>query len=359
MTARADEGPPCLNCGAAVTGQYCGQCGQRATTRLISLWELVSDAFGDLCELDSRLWRTMLPLLVRPGHLTRDYLQGRRARYMPPFRMYLVLSLLFFLIAFFDPHDQLAIFYETPAETAAVDDLEKAARRQEARETLEALVAEGVLDESVLAPDGPLGDIAPEIDSGTAAPDGADPPGLSVRYNDDEAECLSVSGEFDSAPAWFKRRFSKERIEQVCERVKAAGAAGVAKEVLDNMPIALLVLLPIMAFVLKLMYPLSRRYYVEHLLFFVHFHAFLFVLITLQVLWTRLISLIGLNEAIAVLPVVATSFYVPVYLYKSMRRVYGQGHLWTTLKLVALTGTYLFMLTIMIAAALLFAVFSL
>lgn len=359
MTARVDEGPPCLNCGTAVTGQYCGQCGQRATTRLISLWELVSDAFGDLFELDSRLWRTMLPLLIRPGLLTRDYLQGRRARYMPPFRMYLVLSLLFFLIAFFDPHDQLAIFYETPAETASVDDPEKAARRQEAREALEALVAEGVLDESVLAPDGPLGENAPDVDTGTAATDGANPPGLSVRFSDEEAECFSASGEFDSAPAWFKRRFSKERMEQVCERVKAAGATGVAKEVLDNMPIALLVLLPIMAFVLKLMYPLSRRYYVEHLLFFVHFHAFLFVLITLQVLWTRLILLIGLDEAIAVLPVVATSFYVPVYLYKSMRRVYGQGHVWTTLKFVALTGTYLFMLLIMIAAAMLFAVFSL
>ena len=359
MTATADEGPPCLNCGTAVTGQYCGQCGQRATTRLISLWELVSDAFGDLFELDSRLWRTMIPLLVRPGLLTRDYLQGRRARYMPPFRMYLVLSLLFFLIAFFDPHDQLAIFYETPAETTDVDVPEGAERRQEAREALERLVAEGVLDESVLAPDGPLAGVERQTDSDATTSDEAAAPGLSVRLNDDEAECIAIGGEYDSAPEWFQRRFTKERMEQVCKRVKAAGATGVAREMLDNMPIALLVLLPIMAFVLKFLYPLSRRYYVEHLLFFVHFHAFLFVLITLQVLWTRLIMLIGLHEAIAVLPVVATSFYVPVYLYKSMRRVYGQGHLWTTLKFVALTAAYLFMLSMMIVVALLFAVFSL
>ncbi len=359
MTSTADEGPPCLNCGTAVTGQYCGQCGQRATTRLISLWELVSDAFGDLFELDSRLWRTMIPLLIRPGLLTRDYLQGRRARYMPPFRMYLVLSLLFFVIAFFDPHDQLAIFYETPAESADVDASPDSAGRQEAREALEALVAEGVLDASVLGPDGPLADDRPTANAERPAPGVSEPPGVSIRFNDDDAECFSADGDFDAAPEWFKRRFTKARMEQVCERVKAAGAAGVGREVLDNMPIALLVLLPIMAFVLKLMYPLSRRYYVEHLLFFVHFHAFLFVLITLQILWTRLIVLIGLHDAIAVLPVVATSFYVPVYLYKSMRRVYGQGHLWTTLKFVALTATYLFMLTIMIAAALLFAVFSL
>lgn len=359
MTAEADEGPPCLNCGVAVTGQYCGQCGQRATTRLISLWELVRDAFGDLFELDSRLWHTMIPLLVRPGLLTRDYLQGRRARYMPPFRMYLVLSLLFFLIAFFDPQDQLAIFYEAPAETAAVDDEAVAARRQEARDTLEALAEEGIPDESVLGPGGPLADSATVGETGEREPDTADPPGFSVRISDDDNECFSVDDDLDSMPDAFKRRFSKERLEQVCERVRAAGAAGVLREVLDNMPIALLVLLPIMAFVLKLLYPLSRRYYVEHLLFFIHFHAFLFVLITLQVVWSRLIVLVGLHEAIAVLPVVATSFYVPIYLYKSMRRVYGQGHFWTTLKFVAMTVTYLFMLTVMVAAVLVFAVFSL
>ena len=85
----AGEMPECLNCGAHMRGQYCGHCGQRGSNRLISLWELVRDAFGDIFELDSRLWQTLVPLLIRPGLLTHDYLQGRRARYMPPFRMYL------------------------------------------------------------------------------------------------------------------------------------------------------------------------------------------------------------------------------------------------------------------------------
>ena len=94
--------PPelCLNCGTALGGQYCGNCGQRAASRLISIWELLRDAFGDLLELDSRLWRTLIPLMTRPGKLTRDYLEGRRARFMPPFRMYIVLSIVFFLVAF-------------------------------------------------------------------------------------------------------------------------------------------------------------------------------------------------------------------------------------------------------------------
>ncbi|MDA0706295.1 MAG: DUF3667 domain-containing protein [Proteobacteria bacterium] len=78
------EQPVCLNCGSHLRGQYCGHCGQRSGSRLISLWELIRDAFGDLFELDSRLWRTVVPLLSRPGRLTHDYLQGWRARYMPP-----------------------------------------------------------------------------------------------------------------------------------------------------------------------------------------------------------------------------------------------------------------------------------
>ena len=86
----------CLNCGTTLAGQYCGNCGQRAHSRLISIWELLRDAFGDLLELDSRLWRTLIPLAVRPGKLTRDYLEGRRARFMPPFRTYLVFSIVFF-----------------------------------------------------------------------------------------------------------------------------------------------------------------------------------------------------------------------------------------------------------------------
>ena len=109
--------PSCLNCGTSLSGQYCGNCGQRARSRLISLWGLVREAFGDLLELDSRLWQTLGPLIIRPGKLTRDYLLGRRARFMPPFRTYLVLSVLFFLVAFFDPREEFNVLFEPAAET--------------------------------------------------------------------------------------------------------------------------------------------------------------------------------------------------------------------------------------------------
>jgi len=140
----AGEMPECLNCGAHLRGQYCGNCGQRARGRLISLWELVRDAFGDLFELDSRLWRTLVPLVVRPGRLTYDYLQGRRARYMPPFRMYLVLSLLFFLVAFFDPRETFGIFYE-PQTLEEIDHEERREAAEVADEVRRDLAEEGII----------------------------------------------------------------------------------------------------------------------------------------------------------------------------------------------------------------------
>lgn len=301
----AGEMPECPNCGAHLRGQYCGNCGQRGSSRLISLWELVRDAFGDLFELDSRLWRTLVPLIIRPGRLTHDYLQGRRARYMPPFRMYLVLSLLFFLVAFFDPRETFGIFYEPQSQEEAES-------------------------------------------------------GPKVRINGESpAETDCQVDEFDiNGPEWLKRRLTPERLVRICEEVKKDDGRQFLSNLYDNLPLALIVLLPFMAFVLKALYPLSRRYYVEHLLFFVHFHAFAFLILTLQILLGRVNSLLPTPRAVGILVIIAASFYVPVYLFVAMRRVYGQGRLITAAKYAVLTMTYLAGLTVTMLGAVTMAAFA-
>jgi hypothetical protein len=340
----AGEMPECLNCGAHLRGQYCGTCGQRARSRLISLWELIRDAFGDLFELDSRLWRTLVPLVIRPGQLTHDYLQGRRARYMPPFRMYLVLSLVFFLVAFFDPRETFGIFYDPQTLEEASDE-----ERREAAE-----IAEEVRRD--LAEDGII--IGAPQDPEETGDDPGD--GLKIRINGEdgaEAECqvddFSISG-----PEWLKRRLTPERLVHVCEQIKKDRGRQFLQNLYDNVPIALIVLLPIMAFVLQVLYPLSRRYYVEHLLFFVHFHAFMFLILALQILISRLNAALPTPDAIGVLIIVAASFYVPVYLFVAMRRVYGQGRLLTTAKYIVLTVSYLAGFTLTMLGAVTMAAFS-
>jgi len=95
----APVAPRCDNCGASVSGRYCGNCGQRLEPPVHSLWHFLTVAMEDVTHADTRLWRTLRALLFKPGYLTHEFLAGRRARYLPPVRLYLVLSVVFFLCA--------------------------------------------------------------------------------------------------------------------------------------------------------------------------------------------------------------------------------------------------------------------
>ncbi len=338
-----DESPVCLNCGSRLRGQYCGSCGQRSRGRLISIWELLREAFGDLLEIDSRLWRTLIPLLVKPGLLTKDYLEGRRARYMPPFRTYLVLSLIFFVVAFFDPRDNLSLLFEPPPEPTAEEIAARDKQLEQAREKLQSAVEDGAVPKEAME----------------AFKDGR---GLRVSINGDgdgeDAGCTIDDDDWREIPDWLEKRLTVERAEQVCERIRLDDGKTFLDLMLDNIPIALIVLLPLMALMLKILYPLSRRYFVEHLLFFVHFHAFFFLILILEIVFARTIALAPLPEAIPILVLVAASLYVPVYLYMAMRRVYGQGHAITFMKYVILLGAYVAGASVTLMGAALFALLA-
>ncbi|MBS0389439.1 MAG: DUF3667 domain-containing protein, partial [Proteobacteria bacterium] len=89
----------CANCRAPLAGRYCSACGQRVDTEPHSVGHFIGEATEVLTHADSRLWGTIWPLLSRPGFLTREYFAGRRARYLQPFRLYLITSVLFFVLA--------------------------------------------------------------------------------------------------------------------------------------------------------------------------------------------------------------------------------------------------------------------
>lgn len=305
----------CLNCGARLQGQYCATCGQRANSRLIKLWQLVSEAFGDLFEMDSRLWRTLIPLVVRPGQLTRDYLQGKRARFMPPFRMYLVLSLVFFIVAFFDPREELGLLFEPPEEAASTID-------------------------------------AGSADAGVV-PAEADSSKKIAENCDIEVEVWS------GMPAILARQLTSERLERICRQVVADQGKSLVAEVVSSVPTALIVLLPLMALVQKALYPLSRRYYVEHLLFFVHLHSFFFLLITLQIVLTRLAEADRLPDLATGLMVAGSWLYMPVYVFVALRRVYGQSRWATFFKFIALVVAYVLGFSTIMAVTFAIAAFSL
>jgi uncharacterized protein DUF3667 len=90
----------CRNCGVLMQGQYCYACGQKAAHPNVTVRELAHDAFHEFAHLDnSKIAQTLKLLLFKPGELTAEFLRGRRVRYIPPLRLYLVCSLLFFALA--------------------------------------------------------------------------------------------------------------------------------------------------------------------------------------------------------------------------------------------------------------------
>jgi hypothetical protein len=308
---------------------------------------------------------------------------------MPPFRMYLVLSLVFFVVAFFDPHQSFSILFEAEPQPAAVElsqeDIERGeASREEARRAVAELVEEGMIDESLVGPGGLIdldatrpasSENRPAAPEAPPRPDAQptaehssersevrnEPDNFVISFDDPGFDINCDEGNFSvgSAPEWLQRRLTEDRLRHMCERGKAVGPAGILSAMLDNVPAALLILLPMLALVLKLLYPLARRYYVEHLLFLVHFHSFIFFLLTLLVLWAKFAELLSLPTAVTVLPSTAGGFYVPAYLFMALRHVYRQGRIVTFLKFSLLALVYLVSFSFIMLGAFLLAAFSL
>jgi len=92
-----EGGATCPSCGAEIVGAYCSACGQRNDDLRRSIFDLLRDVLADTFSFDSRMWRTLGLLVIAPGVVPTDYCHGKRSRYTPPVRLFLVVSFLFFL----------------------------------------------------------------------------------------------------------------------------------------------------------------------------------------------------------------------------------------------------------------------
>lgn len=98
------ESTRCLNCASVLHGPFCSQCGQEHSAGPVSLREYVRDVLDDLGEFDSKLFRSLWPLVAKPGFLTLEFLAGKRVSYLLPSRFYILVSIVFFfLVNHFDP----------------------------------------------------------------------------------------------------------------------------------------------------------------------------------------------------------------------------------------------------------------
>ncbi len=90
----------CLNCDTPLRPEdnYCPNCGQENNTHQIPVKHIVLETFEDFFHFDTKLWNTVKTTFTRPGKITTDYLEGKRARYVPPVKLYIFISFIFFLL---------------------------------------------------------------------------------------------------------------------------------------------------------------------------------------------------------------------------------------------------------------------
>jgi hypothetical protein len=216
---------------------------------------------------------------VRPGFLTQEFLRGRRARYLPPFRLYLVVSLFFFVV--------LAAFPD---------------------------------DSGRLIQIGPPG--APKVVT----------PGERAGPPDVTCEKLSYHG---PARSWVQPRLTTACHHAVQDRGRELG-----REFLHNVPRTMFVFLPLLAGIMMLLYWRPRRFYIEHLLFLVHNHAFVFLFVGMYILGARAVEPLYVSKALSGGIEFGVFAYLVWYLYTALRRVYGNGRRRTLAKFVAIGFAY-------------------
>jgi hypothetical protein len=288
MSGQTDAVAICRNCGAAAPAAYCPACGQETRVRMPTFLQFMRDAGGRLVAFDGRLWRTLAALVLRPGFLTREYLAGRRRRYIRPARLFLVASLLLFaaLRVVVEFGDGYIIRFDSPAKNATQEN--GAAQARDAAREKEGDHGSGL-----------------HVDDDLNVDLGVEIPTLKRRIER------------------FRRLSSREREAQIVDGTLRYG------------PYAMFVLLPAFALLLKVLYlgrrreyPARPRLYAEHIVFAAHYHSFLFLAIVVA-------------NVVAVGPLRAALIaWMAVYGLWSLRVVYGGSWLGIAARSLAIFFVY-------------------
>jgi hypothetical protein len=394
------EGQHCANCGTPMQGEFCHACGQSIHSVLKPIHGMLEDTLDIVFHVDGRVVHTIPPLLLKPGFLTLEYFSGRRVRYIAPFRLMFVLSLL----AFFVIHLQIDSVSEkfgldgnglkgplplivmdddlqhahTPAEVRTtlnekLDVLDKARKtaglpqaakieidvaaqkvRDQANQRLIALHATPLSAASSAEPTATA--LSEPAQSSSA---GETPEALSKDPDEKMTPIhiawlpnmvnarLNLMGEHISAN-WHNFKHGNAATREASKQRLISGFFGV-------LPPTMFVLMPIFALLLKVFYVFKRRLYVEHLIVALHSHAFLFLNLLLGALVTMLATWVKPHAAWLALPLgwigIALWLWMPIYLLIMQKRVYRQGWPMTIVKYLVIGWCYSWLLLFALAIA--------
>jgi hypothetical protein len=318
LAAPDREPARCLNCETVIEGRHCAQCGQASDVHVLSMKEVAGDVTHSLLHLDSRVWRTLRLLVRKPGELTREFIAGRHQLYIPPFRLYLAVSILYFALSALLPDSDLFSLDasgDTVIAPVSIDVPEELKRELE---------AEGVPAAKV---EGALGD--------------------------DDSCKVSLFGDTPNSTPF------EQTLARACEQMKRDGGKLFAERFAATAPKLMFVFLPLMAGVALLFYWRPRRLYAEHLVLFLHNHAFTFLLLGFTAILNQIAEFGFPGAGVLNLVMFLMWCWLPYYVYRSMRVVYGNGRALTLLKFFVISTIYFALLAVTMMAGMLFTIYNL
>ncbi len=276
----------CPNCGQMLqaSDRFCRQCGQPNHDLRIPFNHLILELLEGIFHFDSKSFRTIGLLLFKPGLLTNEFKAGRRVSYVPPIRMYIFLSFIFFLILSLSGGKR-HIGVEPPNDGALQD---------------------------------------------STSVEGGESIGLNLTLFNIQSKLLKGLNENQIDSVFDAQHIEKTVINKFMarqlSRIETDGKAEFKHKLRGAVSYMTFVLMPIFALYMYLLYRKQTEYYIDCLVFSVHFHSFIYLLLTLIII-IRL--LLNWDFLYLVVPIV-----LGVYCYCGLRSVYGQSRLMTILKTI-------------------------
>lgn len=297
--------PACLNCGSSLVDAYCAACGQRNMDMRVPARELALDAVEDGLSVDSRMGRTIVPFLFRPGFLTVEWTRGRRARFSSPLRLYLLTSFVFFLAS--------SLASSEPALHLGVD------REAEPVQATSMDAVKGLQDGIQGAP------------VREAPAEGGKPRKGPIVTPGTEEQHAGLR-----AKGWIGRRID-DRWRELAAMPEKDVARRVDAAFREWVPRVMFFLVPAATLILGLLW--RRRWLSEHAVLALHLHAFAFTVFT-ALLVLRTLPWSGPGDVLSPVLWLWLVAWVPL----ALRRVYGQPWKWTLPK--AALGVLLYLLAL-------------
>jgi hypothetical protein len=278
---------------------------------MVSFGELVKDFFVNYFSFDTKFVRSIKPFLIQPGELTKLFIAGKRASYVNPLRLYIIISVIFFFLSTLYIKESVTFVGASNGDEVEME-LSDAIKEEGGGDTTRASLLAFQTIKEVL-----------EDESLT---------------NQQAMDSLSNMGGIKIDSTFMGNIFFSQMRKVARQDLEIFLAY-----VMQNMPVMMFLLLPIYALLLKLLYIRRNVLYVKHLIHGVHLHAFTFFLLTLMLVLSLVFETLPvLNEWLQMI----LFLLLFVYIYASMLRVYQQGWFKTLLKFSVLGFFYFFVLVV-------------